>query len=62
MDIDSCNTKYNPADKYPLYKDEKGEPCIEDWDYRSTVGIIRYLEGSNLRYKLVCNIFALSKE
>ena len=38
--------KYTPADKIPLDKDLDGDPCYEEWDYRSIVGILLYLAGS----------------
>ena len=44
--LDECNLKFTPADKVPLDKDENGDPCREEWDYRSIVGMLLYLAGS----------------
>ena len=46
MDMDTCNLKYTPVDKYPLCQDEQGSPCCEDWDYISIFGMMLYLAGS----------------
>ena len=46
MEMETCNPKYTPADKIPLGKDEDGDPCREDWEYRSVVGMMLYLAGS----------------
>ena len=46
MAMDDCNTKYTPADKDSLCKDTDGDPCSENWDYRSIVGMMLYLAGS----------------
>ena len=45
IDMDTCSHKYTPAEKLPLGKDETGDPCREDWKYRSVVGILFYLAG-----------------
>ena len=37
--------KYTPADKDPLCKDEDGDPCCDNWNYRSIVGMMLYLAG-----------------
>ena len=47
MNIEHSNHKIAPAEKYPLTKDEDAYPCMEDWEYRSVVGIMLYLAGSN---------------
>ena len=44
--LEECNPKYTPADKIPLDKDLDGDPCCEEWDYRSIVGMLLYLAGS----------------
>jgi hypothetical protein len=46
MEMEDCNTKYTPADKEPLCKDIDGDPCSENWEYRSIVGMMLYLAGS----------------
>ena len=38
--------KYTPTDKIPLNKDLNGDPCCEEWDYRSIAGMLLYLAGS----------------
>ena len=44
--MEECNLKYTPADKIPLNKDLDGDPCCEEWYYRSIVGMLLYLAGS----------------
>ena len=46
MHMVECNIKYTPADKDPLHKYLQGEPCFEDWDYRSIVEMMLYLAGN----------------
>ena len=46
MDMTECNRKYTPADKIPLGKDVDGDPYMEEWDYRSVVGMMLYLASS----------------
>ena len=45
MQLEDYNPNFTPADKIPLYKELNGEPCQEQWNYRSIVGILLYLEG-----------------
>ena len=47
MDMKDWNLKYTPADKDPLRKDLDREPCCEEWDYRSIVGMMLYLAESS---------------
>ena len=44
--LEECNPKFTSADKVPLDKDLDGDPCREDWEYRSIVGMLLYLAGS----------------
>ena len=44
--MQDCNLKNTPANQDPLYKDEYDDPCCENWDYRSIVGMMLYLAGS----------------
>ena len=44
--MEERNIKFTPADKVPMSKDLDGDPCREDWDYRSIVGMLLYLAGS----------------
>ena len=46
MNLQEANPNFTPADKVPLSKDLEGENCVEDWNYRSIVGILLYLAGS----------------
>ena len=46
MDLINANSKLTPTDKEPLHKDIEGEPCCEEWEYWSIVGIVLYLAGS----------------
>ena len=46
MDMEDCNSKFTPTDKVPLIKDEDVNPCREDWEYISVVGMMLYLAGS----------------
>ena len=45
-EMEDCNIKFTPADKVPLTKDLDGDPCCEEWEYRSIVGMLLYLAGS----------------
>ena len=47
MDMEDCNHKNTPEEKNMLYKDVGGAPCCEYWYYRSIVGMMLYLAGSN---------------
>ena len=47
MNMTDSNPKFTPGDKFPLVKDADGDPCREDWEYRSVVGMMLYLAGSN---------------
>ena len=44
--IEDCNINFTPADKVTMSKDLDGNPCRENWDYRSIVGMLLYLAGS----------------
>ena len=46
MSMENSTIKYTQADKHPLGKDEAGAPYMEDWNYRSIVGMMLYLAGS----------------
>ena len=46
MAMEECNPKYTPADKVPVGKDIDGDPCMEEWEYWSVVGMMLYLAGS----------------
>jgi len=46
MELEDCNIKHTPVDKLPLGKDLEGDPCREQWEYRSVVGMMLYLAGS----------------
>ena len=39
-DIDDCNHKYKSAEELALVKDETGDPCRKNWEYRPVVGIL----------------------
>ena len=41
--MDYSNDKYAPAEKDLLHIDIDGEPCCEEWNYWSVVGMILYL-------------------
>ena len=45
MNMTDCNLKYTPADKVLVENDLEGDPCLEDWEYQSVVGIMIYLGG-----------------
>ena len=40
------NSKASPAAKGLMHKDIKGKPRKENWNYRSAVGMISYLQGN----------------
>ena len=44
--MEELNIKFIPADKVPLTKDLDGDPCCEEWEYRSIVGMLIYLAES----------------
>ena len=46
-DMKECNHTYTTAEKLPLEKDEIGEPCREDWEYRFVVRMLLYLAGGS---------------
>ena len=46
IELEDCNIKHPPADKLPLGKDLEGDPCREQWEYRSVVGMMLYLAGN----------------
>ena len=41
------NTKPTPVGKYLIHKDLAGKPRKEDWDYRTAVGILTYLQANS---------------
>ena len=47
MSMESVNHNFTPAAKEPLHKDLNGEPCCEEWNYRSIVGMMLYLAKSS---------------
>ena len=44
--MEDCNSKHTPEEKIPMSKDLDGDPCCEDWDYKSIVGMLSHLAGS----------------
>ena len=46
MEMQDCNAKYTSADEVPLVKDDYDDSCLENWEYRSVVGMMLYLAGS----------------
>ena len=46
MNMTDSNPKFTPGDKFPLVKDADGDPCREDWEYKSVVGMMLYLAWS----------------
>ena len=46
MHMGQSHVKHTPAEKDPTHKDLQGALFCEDWDYRSVVGMLLYLEGS----------------
>ena len=44
--MEDYNIKFTPADKIPLNKDLDRDPCCEEWDHRSIIGMFLYLAGS----------------
>ena len=43
--MNGSNPKSTPSETTPLSKDSDGEPCQEEWNYRSVVGMMLYLAG-----------------
>ena len=46
MDMQDCNHKFTPTDKISVGKDVDGDPCMEEYEYCSVVGMMLYLAGS----------------
>ena len=46
MDMQYKTHKFPPADKIPLSKYEDRDPCREEWEYHSIVGMLLYLADS----------------
>ena len=45
MGMENCNHKFTPAVKIPVGMDVDGDPCMEEWEYCSVVGMMLYLVG-----------------
>ena len=43
------NSKLTPVDKPLLHKDLSGKPRKENWNYRTAVGMLTYLQGNSLQ-------------
>ena len=41
--MEQCNTKATPCNVEPLGTDKTGQPCQEQWEYASVVGMLMYL-------------------